>query len=104
MPKHLRRAAVSALSAMAGAAFALAGEDAKIAIVDSEFSPAAVAIRAGGTVGWANGDIVDHTITARNGAFDVTAPAGKSGRLRLTKAGTFRYNEVRVPPALPGWQ
>jgi plastocyanin len=86
---------------MAGASCALAGGGAKLAIVDSEFAPAAVTVRAGETAAWANGDFVDHTITARNGAFDVTAPAGKSGRLRLTKPGTVNYY-CRYHPDMAG--
>jgi plastocyanin len=101
MPKLSRRVACSALFAAAGAACALAGEAAKIAIVDSEFSPAAVTIRAGGTLAWANGDIVDHTITAKDGAFDVIAPAGKAGRIEIAKPGTVRYS-CRYHPNMAG--
>jgi plastocyanin len=42
-------------------------------------------------VEWINKDIVDHTATARNKAWDVKIPTGKTGRLTLEKAGTFEY-------------
>jgi plastocyanin len=45
----------------------------------------------GDTIEWMNKDIVDHTATARNGAFNVVIPAGKKTRLVVTQPGMFEY-------------
>jgi plastocyanin len=90
-PKFAAGVRFSAIFLLAGAVSALAGEAARITIADTDFAPATVAVHIGDTVAWANKDIVDHTLTARNGAFDVVAAVGKSGRLRLTKSGTVNY-------------
>ncbi len=90
-PKFAAGVRFSAIFLLAGAASALAGEAAKITIADTDFAPATVAVHIGDTVAWANKDIVDHTLTAKNGAFNVVAPVGKSGEFRLSKPGTITY-------------
>lgn len=101
MPDIARFFALSALFVLAGAAFAPAYESAALAIVDSDFAPATMAIHAGDALAWRNKDIVDHTITARNGAFDVRAPVGSSGRLPLDEPGTYRFY-CRFHPNMAG--
>jgi plastocyanin len=55
-------------------------------------TPAEVSAKVGDTIEWVNKDVVAHTATAQQGgAFDVMLPAGKSGSLVVTKAGTFAY-------------
>ena len=53
--------------------------------------PAQVTAKVGDTIRWDNKDFVAHTATAAGGAFDVMLPAGKSGSVVVTKAGTFDY-------------
>jgi plastocyanin len=101
MRNFARAAGFSALVPLAGAVAALAGETARIVINDLEFAPSALTLRVGDVIAWTNRDIVDHTITAKNGAFDVVTPVGKTGRLRLGKAGTFSYY-CRFHPNMTG--
>lgn len=79
-----------------GFALALAGANARaeviqIRIANLAFEPASVTARVGDTVQWINGDILVHTATARNGAFDVMIqPNGKAGVV-LKAAGRVDY-------------
>jgi plastocyanin len=55
------------------------------------FEPSQVTAHVGDTVAWSNADIVVHTATARNGAWDVlVAPSGKKA-VELKSAGTIEY-------------
>jgi len=65
------------------------------------FVPAAVKAQVGDVVEWTNKDFVAHTATARNGAWDVNLPVGKSGRITLRKAGTIDYH-CRAHPNMTG--
>lgn len=63
----------------------------QIRIANLAFEPANVTARVGDTVQWINSDILAHTATARNGAFDVMIlPNGKAGVL-LKAAGEVDY-------------
>jgi plastocyanin len=96
----MRRGALTAVAALAGAAPALAG-DAKITIDELDFRPARVAVHVGDRVEWFNRDIVDHTATATNGAFDVATPKGRRVARRMTKPGTYSYY-CRLHPNMTG--
>jgi putative membrane protein len=63
----------------------------KITIANMAFTPAVASVRAGDTIEWANSDVVDHTATASNHAWDVSIGAGKTGRTIVTKAGHVDY-------------
>jgi len=63
------------------------------------FAPAPSNIRVGDTVTWTNLDVVRHTATARNGAFNVDLPAGASASATMGKAGRFDYF-CRYHPAM----
>ncbi|MCX5580321.1 cupredoxin domain-containing protein [Kaistia terrae] len=65
------------------------------------FVPASVTAKIGDTIEWANADFVDHTATATDKAFDVKLPAGKTGSVTLSQAGTFPYF-CRVHPMMKG--
>jgi plastocyanin len=45
--------------------------------------------KVGDTIIWVNNDTVQHTVTARDGSFDVRLQPGKRGRSVLTKAGNI---------------
>jgi len=55
------------------------------------FRELSVSAHVGDTIEWINKDVVDHTATAKGGAFKVEVPAGKKARVVLKKAGTFDY-------------
>lgn len=101
MRSFARRAGFSAFVAMAGAASALAGERTRITINDLDFAPPNVTVHVGDTVEWINKDIVEHTASARNGAFDVATPKGKPASVRMKAAGNFEYY-CRLHPNMVG--
>ena len=85
-------ASAMALSCMASAASALAGEAVQVKISDLAFLPTEVTARVGDTIQWVNDDIVDHTATAtKGGEWDVMIVAGKQAEQQLTRAGEIDY-------------
>ena len=101
MRNFATEAGFPALIVLAGAASALAGETARIAISDLDYGPATVTVHVGDTVEWINRDIVDHTATARNGAFDIATPKDRPARWRATKVGDYAYY-CRLHPNMTG--
>ena len=79
----------------------LAGEVVKVSIGDLAFTPAEITVRVGDIVEWDNGDFVDHTATAKSGDMDVAIPAGKSGRVELSRPETIAYY-CRFHPHMTG--
>ena len=79
----------------------LAGEVVQVKIADLAFSPAEITIKEGDTIEWVNGDFIDHTATANNGAWDVLIAAGQSARQQFDHAGTSKYF-CRVHPDMTG--
>ena len=55
------------------------------------YVPPQATARVGDTVEWTNDDFVDHTATSATGEWDVSVPAGATGRVVVTRAGTLRY-------------
>ena len=55
------------------------------------FTPAEVTAKVGDTVVWTNKDILAHTATATNGAWNVVIAPKQSGKLVVKQAGTFDY-------------
>jgi len=56
------------------------------------FDPPAIAVKAGQTLTWTNGDVVPHTATAATKAWDSGQMApGRSYAVTLTKPGTYEY-------------
>jgi plastocyanin len=53
------------------------------------YSPTVVSARVGDTIVWSNKDILRHTATARDGAFDVDLDTGQTGTTKLAKPGTI---------------
>jgi plastocyanin len=82
-------AAVAVLClAFAGTARA---ETITVTIGKATFGPAAVSARVGDVIVWDNKDIVAHTATARDKAWDVMIPPGKTARIEMKKAGDIEY-------------
>ena len=73
-----------------------------VVVVDKMvFGPPPAGVRAGDTVTWTNRDIVRHTATARNGAFDLDLPPGASASAVMGRAGVVAYY-CRYHPAMRG--
>ena len=71
----------------------------KIAIEGRKFSPADVTVKAGDTVVWTNRDIVAHTVTSKNGAFDSKViPPNGTFRFVARRKGDFAYVCTLHPP------
>lgn len=101
MKAFARRAGFSFVVAMAGTVSAPAGERARITINDLDFAPSTVTVHVGDTVEWINKDIVEHTATARNGAFDVSTPKGRPASARMSAIGRMEYF-CRLHPNMVG--
>lgn len=55
------------------------------------FAPKQVSAHVGDTIEWVNADIVAHTATARNGAWDLMLAPNATKRVALKAAGTVAY-------------
>ncbi len=66
------------------------------------FAPAELAIRPGDEVVWTNDDLVPHTVSASDGAFDSGALApGASWKWRAEEPGDHAYS-CRFHPTMKG--
>ena len=80
---------------------AFASEVVRITIHDLAFSPAEVSAKVGDTIEWVNSDFVDHTATAKDGAWDVAVAAGKSAQFKLERPGAVTYY-CKIHPNMTG--
>jgi len=67
------------------------GKTIQIVISNIAFGPATVNATVGDTIEWFNKDVVDHTATARNKAWNVTIPVGKKASVVVKTAGSVQY-------------
>jgi plastocyanin len=65
------------------------------------YAPAQVSAHVGDTVEWVNSDIVAHTATARNGAWDVMVGPNSKGSITLKSPRTIEYY-CRLHPNMVG--
>jgi plastocyanin len=73
----------------------------QIKMAQVAYAPAQVSAHVGDTIEWTNDDIVAHTATARNGAWDVMIePKGKDS-ITLKSPGTIEYY-CRLHPNMVG--
>lgn len=63
----------------------------RITVVDDEFQPATITVTAGTTVTWASQGRTPHTITAKDGSFDVTIARGSTFTHVFHRPGTYPY-------------
>jgi plastocyanin len=100
-----RRAAIAlvALAALSSTAPLHVAEAATVRIEmrDVAFAPASISVKRGDTVEWSNTDIVDHTATARDGAFEVVLAPGQKKRMKVRKGGGHDYY-CRYHPGMTG--
>ena len=62
-----------------------------ITIDQFQYNPAELAAKAGQAVTITNNDDMPHTVTAKDGSFDVTVPAKGTAQVTPPKAGNFPY-------------
>lgn len=62
-----------------------------ITIDDFIYSPADLAAKVGQQITITNNDTFAHTVTARDGTFDLDVPANGNVTLNVSKAGSFPY-------------
>jgi len=73
-----------------------------VAIVNFEFQPAAVSVKVGDTVGWANKGSAPHTSTSDTGVWDTgSISPSQGGSFTFTTAGTFAYH-CNIHPSMHG--
>jgi plastocyanin len=73
-----------------------------VTIDASRFEPARLRVHVGDTVVWTNKDLIPHTATAKDGAFDSdTLAAGASWRFTVTAKGATDY-VCRFHPTMAG--
>jgi len=65
------------------------------------FAPAPEGLKVGDTVMWVNLDLFEHTVTARNGAFDVDLKPGAKASIVLKQPGSVDYY-CRFHPGMTG--
>lgn len=95
-----------ALFAMSVAALLLAPHSADAGLIQIKmaqiaFAPAQVSAHVGDTIEWTNDDIVAHTATARNEAWDVMIEPKGKGSITLKAPGTIEYY-CRLHPNMVG--
>jgi plastocyanin len=73
----------------------------QIRMAQVAYAPAQVSAHVGDTIEWVNEDIVAHTATARNGAWDVMIGPNAKASVVLKSAGTIEYY-CRLHPNMVG--
>lgn len=73
----------------------------RLAIEHMAFADVPASAQVGDIIEWSNRDIVAHTITARDGSFDVVTLPGRMGRTVLRKAGKATFY-CRYHPSMVG--
>jgi plastocyanin len=73
----------------------------QIKMAQVAYAPAQVSAHVGDTIEWVNEDIVAHTATARNGAWDVMIGPNAKASVVLKSAGTIEYY-CRLHPNMVG--
>jgi len=77
----------------APASAAAAGAGAAIKIVDFNFDPSTITVKAGTTVTWTNSGTAPHTVTADDGSFSSQSLAtGGTFQQAFATPGTFAYH------------
>ena len=89
---------VAFVACVASAPAAAAGHEYVIPMANMAFGAIPSGLKVGDSIVWVNKDSVPHTVTARDHSFDLRIGPGQSGRLNLTKAGTYPiYCTIHAP-------
>lgn len=97
-------AALAVLPTMIWSSAARGAPAAKVHVVrlnKMRFGPTPAEVKVGDTIEWVNDDFFRHTVTARNGAFDVDLKAGAKARVVLRSAGKLDFY-CRYHPGMTG--
>ena len=78
--------------ALAGSALRVQQAGGTITITDLTYDPAELAVKVGETITIINNDDTIHSVTARDGTFDVDVPPKGRATLTVPKAGSFPYS------------
>lgn len=73
----------------------------EIKMAQVAYAPAQVSAHVGDTIEWTNDDIVAHTATARNGAWDVMVQPNGKASVTVKTAGPIEYY-CRLHPNMVG--
>lgn len=69
-----------------------------VSMQNMAFGPIPSGLKVGDTIIWTNKDSVPHTVTSRDHSFDLRIGPGQSGRVTLTKAGSYQiYCVIHSP-------
>ena len=84
------------MSAIGVVALLLGNSSADAAVIQIKmaqiaYAPTQVSAHVGDTIEWTNDDIVAHTATARNGAWDVMVEPKSKATVTLKSAGSIEY-------------
>ncbi|HYH48961.1 MAG TPA: cupredoxin domain-containing protein [Acidimicrobiia bacterium] len=101
-PVAMRKLAILAVGVVAALGLSFAGvtpgqeqtaqaQASAITIDQFQYNPAELAAKVGQPITITNNDDFPHTVTAKDGAFDVTVPAKGSATVTVPKAGNFPY-------------
>jgi plastocyanin len=85
---------VAGMTALLLLVYMLSSADAaviQIKMANVAYAPAQVSAHVGDTVEWTNDDIVAHTATARNGAWDLMMQPKNKASITLNALGTIEY-------------
>jgi plastocyanin len=73
-----------------------------VVVIDGmKFGTVPAHIRVGDAILWVNHDMFRHSVTARDGSFDVDLPPGKSGKMVLRKDGAIAFT-CKYHPGMKG--
>ena len=100
-PTHAMKRSAALVALIVLTVSAAASEVVHITIHDLAFSPAEVNAKVGDTIEWVNSDFVDHTATAKGGAWDVAVATRKSAQFKLVQRGTVAYY-CKIHPNMTG--
>ena len=81
----------TAVGVTPGGESAAQAQAAGISIDQFQYNPAELAATAGQAVNITNNDDFPHTVTAKDGSFDVTVPAQGTASVTVPSAGDFPY-------------
>jgi len=73
-----------------------------VVVIDKmKFGSPPANIRVGDAILWVNHDMFQHSVTARDGSFDIDLPPGKSGKTVMKHAGAIPFT-CKYHPGMKG--
>ncbi len=83
---------LTAVGVIAGEQTAAQAQSAAAITIDQfQYKPDQLDAKVGQAINITNNDDVPHTVTAKDGTFDVTVPAKANAQVTVPKAGSFPY-------------